>query len=160
MGCSIRVNWTDGPTQRAVADILRVMNHKGFDGMTDSSYYHPPLLWRGALVTFGADSIRCSRAESADLLREASHKVSAATGLPLLEVTEGAYPAYVGGNMVVPYRWHPDGVVVSDRDGCQWHSQICESLVLTLSKCATADGVEVPRVAPVRGQYGEVVSHG
>jgi hypothetical protein len=84
MGCCIHVDWADGPTEKQVNPLLNRFNHKGFDGMTDSTYYNPPLLWRGQKVTFHVDSVRGRRLYSAALLRDAAEHVSLKTGLPEL----------------------------------------------------------------------------
>jgi hypothetical protein len=39
-GSSTSVRWTDGPTEKAVAEIANGFGYKGFDGMIDMSYFY------------------------------------------------------------------------------------------------------------------------
>lgn len=49
-GSSVDVSWTDGPTDREVNRLIGRYQGKGFDGMTDSSYYREPIRVDGELV--------------------------------------------------------------------------------------------------------------
>lgn len=47
---SINVRWMDGPSTKAVGAIVGKFNGRGFDGMTDSTYYHPAFYLGAELV--------------------------------------------------------------------------------------------------------------
>jgi hypothetical protein len=49
-GSSVDVQWTDGPTTTEVDAKIGRWEGKGFDGMTDCSYYKEPLMHNGELV--------------------------------------------------------------------------------------------------------------
>lgn len=50
MGSSVRVSWTDGPTSKRVEEVLSGFEGRSFDGMTDSTHYHPITLPSGETV--------------------------------------------------------------------------------------------------------------
>jgi Large polyvalent protein associated domain 29 len=60
-GASIRINWTDGPTERAVQGIVDQFQGADFDGMIDLKTHRPNTILDGQVVHFGADYIFCSR---------------------------------------------------------------------------------------------------
>jgi Large polyvalent protein associated domain 29 len=62
-GASIDVYWNDGPGRPSVERITRKFQGSSFDGMTDSKSYHHSEL-DGEEVSFGADSVSCSRSMS------------------------------------------------------------------------------------------------
>lgn len=49
-GSSVDVSWTDGPTVREVDGIVGRYEGRGFDGMTDSSFFRAPVMVDGELV--------------------------------------------------------------------------------------------------------------
>lgn len=51
-GSSVRINWTDGPIDAQVGDVIGRYKAQGFDGMTDSETNRGPVrLWDGRLVS-------------------------------------------------------------------------------------------------------------
>lgn len=70
-GASIRVNWTDGPTQRDVDKIARTFSGATFDSMTDMKEYKRQTM-NGQPVSFGADYVFCSRDITAGLIDRCS----------------------------------------------------------------------------------------
>lgn len=62
-GASIRVIWTDGPTDAAVKRVCRAFEGADFDGMQDLKSYRA-VEFRGRRVHFGADFIFTERALS------------------------------------------------------------------------------------------------
>jgi hypothetical protein len=69
MGCSVNVDWTDGPLTEKVQAVCNKYRDHDFDGMTDSTSYEPTN-WT---ETFGnANHVMANRHESAALLQEAS----------------------------------------------------------------------------------------
>lgn len=59
-GASIRINWTDGPTQKQVDSIISAFKGAYFDGMIDYKGSNFAIL-DGRRVRFGADFIHTSR---------------------------------------------------------------------------------------------------
>lgn len=51
MVSTIRVRWLDGPSNAAVRAIVGKFDGKGFDGMTDSTFYRDPFMLDGELVS-------------------------------------------------------------------------------------------------------------
>ncbi len=51
MGSSVRVRWTDGPTERQVNRAVSPLYQRRFDGMTDSTYYVAPCTVNGVEVS-------------------------------------------------------------------------------------------------------------
>lgn len=84
-GVSIRVSWTDGPTQSEVEETAQRYTGASFDGMTDILSYHDTLLSTedGAeLVSFGADFVSCSRTLSPEFTATLAQEIAAFTGQP------------------------------------------------------------------------------
>jgi len=66
MGASMRVRWTDGPTEQAVRSVAARYEGSGFDAMQDLKYPLEPTLvaWRDgsmSLVHFGVDTVHVNR---------------------------------------------------------------------------------------------------
>lgn len=81
-GASIRVSWTDGPTQSEVEETARRYKGASFDGMADILSYHDTLLSTedGAeLVSFGADFVSCSRTLSPEFTAALAQEIAAFT---------------------------------------------------------------------------------
>lgn len=51
MGSSVRISWVDGPSQRYVDEVVGAFEGRSFDGMTDSTSYHPITLPSGEVVS-------------------------------------------------------------------------------------------------------------
>lgn len=51
MGSSVRIRWTDGPTEQQVNQTVSPLYQRGFDGMTDSTYYTSPCTINGVVVS-------------------------------------------------------------------------------------------------------------
>lgn len=51
MVSTIRVRWLDGPSVSAVRAIVGKFDQKGFDGMTDSTFYRDPVSYAGELIS-------------------------------------------------------------------------------------------------------------
>lgn len=64
-GSSIRVSWTDGPTQHSVDAIASGFSGSGFDGMQDLKYFKDNTL-NGETVRFVVDFIFCRRDTSTE----------------------------------------------------------------------------------------------
>ena len=62
-GASIRVNWIDGPLEKAVEAVAGAFAGATFDGMIDLKSHHDSE-YEGRTVSFGADYVFCSRSES------------------------------------------------------------------------------------------------
>lgn len=97
-GSSIRVGWTDGPTDDQVNEIVGWMKGTSFDGMIDLQSYHDSVL-DGENVHFGNSYIFTNRMVSADLFREAVAVVAADWGEDVnkFEIFESSFGAYFGG---------------------------------------------------------------
>lgn len=119
MGASININWTDGPTAKAVDEVVQVFGGANFDGMIDlktyvktwllpdgsaqygksagtegsmgvqPAYTYPAPCEGARLVHFGADYIFTSRNYSEVTMLKACVAVHDKYGLPLLTVENG-----------------------------------------------------------------------
>lgn len=86
-GSSIRVRWTDGPTEAEAQAAIGQIEGRGFDGMTDSSYLRPPFEWKGERLQAYC-FLFCNRDHSADLLRAVAPDVCDRYGLAVPEIHE------------------------------------------------------------------------
>ena len=59
-GASISIEWTDGPTEKAVERVIRIFQGATFDGSIDLKSY-TETEWEGEKVHFGADYVNCFR---------------------------------------------------------------------------------------------------
>ena len=107
MGCSIHVNWTDGPTDRQVQPILDAFERCGFDGMQDLKTYHGPSLYKGRVMNFGADYVQGSRHTSIELLKAAALRVAFECDLPLLKISDEG--TVEGGGDRIDFRYFHQG---------------------------------------------------
>lgn len=89
-GASVRVAWTDGPTDRQVRKVTEHYRGASFDGMTDSKSFHDTILAEGdsvEVVHFGAHFVPTSRTISPEF-RAAAEQVAGALA-PRLSVRDG-----------------------------------------------------------------------
>lgn len=97
-GASIRVRWTEGPSQKDVDRVAGKFSGATFDGMIDLKSHHDSTL-RGERVHFGADYVFCERdtQEEADLRaryeRERAAKIAARRGRVVLVASPAPEPA-------------------------------------------------------------------
>ena len=66
-GASVRVAWTDGPTEKQVSRVAGVFEGATFDGMQDLKEYRR-LAMDSQLVHFSADFVFCNRSYSVGLV--------------------------------------------------------------------------------------------
>lgn len=83
-GASIRVIWTDGPTDAAVKRVCRTFEGADFDGMQDLKTYRS-VEYRGQRVHFGADFIFTEREYSPEAERLVTARAAHLSGRPLPE---------------------------------------------------------------------------
>lgn len=102
MGCSIDARWTNGPTERQVKAILDRFEGKGFDGMTDCSYYCGERMYKGELVDFCGAYVHGSRSISLDIMRKVADRIAYECGVATPKVTEYG----CAGGPMVPFTWH------------------------------------------------------
>lgn len=107
MGCSIHVNWTDGPTSSQVDRVLSAFERCGFDGMQDLKTYNGPSIYKGRVVNFGADYVQGSRSLSIDALKAAAMRVAFECDLPLLKISDAG--SVESGGYHVDYRYFHQG---------------------------------------------------
>ena len=84
-GASVRVNWTDGPTEHEVKATTELYAGATFDGMTDMKSYHDALLTTedGAeVVSFGADFVSCQRTISDEFRTQLEEEIAHFAGEP------------------------------------------------------------------------------
>lgn len=110
MGSSVYIRWEDGPTQRQVNDTVSPLSQRGFDGMTDSTYYLSPCTINGVVVRTSC-FISASRRETPATV-EFSEQTCAAYGghenypfMRRLEVKGGQY-------ILHPYEYDSDSPAV------------------------------------------------
>lgn len=103
-GCSIDAHWTDGPTDKQVKRILDRFDGKGFDGMTDCSYYCGERMYKGEAVDFHSGYVRGSRSISPFVMRLVADRVAYECGCAAPEVNERGY-LQGDHNTRVPYQW-------------------------------------------------------
>lgn len=91
-GASIRVEWTDGPTSKAVDQIVWKYRGASFDGMIDLKSYHNSEL-NGEVVHYGADYINCTRTLSIEFLTAVASAYCARYNevMPKIVVSGSAY---------------------------------------------------------------------
>lgn len=75
LGASIRVRWTDGPTNSAVAAVVNRFQGSDFDALTDLSTARPPIEVDGETVRSGADHVFTDRTQSAEY-RQRLHAIA------------------------------------------------------------------------------------
>jgi hypothetical protein len=95
-GSSVRVRWTDGPTQREVETVAGRYCGSDFDGMTDSTNYREPTLVASAagleLVKYAPGFVFCDRELSVEKLRKVVAEVSQYFGIsPVPQVVENRW---------------------------------------------------------------------
>lgn len=89
-GQSIIVSYDDGPRDRDVNDLMRVLEGKRFDGRTDSSSYVKHI-WEGEEVWFGADYIHVYRKLSEGFLSRTAQALWELEPDALNEILDGVY---------------------------------------------------------------------
>jgi len=110
-GYSIDARWTDGPTDSQVKPILDRFESKGFDGMTDCSYYCGKRRYKGEIVSMNGGYVRGTRNMSKAVLLAVADRVAYECGTQAPEVKEHSGKdgyAYLAGdyNQRVPFQWH------------------------------------------------------
>lgn len=105
-GCSIDASWTDGPTDKQVKAIMDRFNGKGFDGMTDCSFYCGERMYYGEKVDFHSGYVRGGRKHSPEFMRLIAARVAKECGEPVPEVHPHGY--LLSGHIDrVPFQfWH------------------------------------------------------
>jgi hypothetical protein len=99
-GASIRVGWTDGPTEYEIKQVTGRFEGATFDGMIDLKSYVTGDL-NGEQVHFGADFIFCEREYSAAFLARRAETVAAEWGRPVPEIFANSF----GATMEQDYSW-------------------------------------------------------
>ena len=109
-GASIRIYWTDGPTQDQVQRISNEFEGADFDGMQDLKSYQAHVVDNEARH-YGADYIFPERIHSATHLRKAAAKVAEAFSVPPIAIIEETWGATCDIN-AMPFadRLLPNGV--------------------------------------------------
>jgi hypothetical protein len=128
MGASIRVGWTDGPTDKAVDSVVQVYSGAGFDGMIDLKYHKSAWLmpdgsatfakttgtagsmgtvssaqemqpsFKAEQVHFGADYVFTNRRYSMPVYAAAVKKLCDDYGQPMPELVDGVCGPYIKSN--------------------------------------------------------------
>lgn len=93
-GASIDVEWTDGPTSKAVDAITNQFRGADFDGMYDLKTYRQNFL-DGEEVHFGADYIPSRRNLSRTFVETIARQFCKRFGIPMLEVKGTEQNAWV-----------------------------------------------------------------
>lgn len=93
-GCSITAHWTDGPTSKQMAAILNRFEGKGFDGMTDCSYYCGKRTYKGQPIEFCGAYIFGSRTISDAVQQKVADTIRYECGVS------------ADFNGSVPFAWH------------------------------------------------------
>ena len=103
-GCSIHAGWTDGPTEDQVSTILNRFEGRGFDGMTDSSFYCGERTYKGKNVEFCGAYINGGRDISVAVVKAVADRVAYDCGVSTPEINErgGINSKF----MIVPFNWH------------------------------------------------------
>jgi len=68
-GSSVDIEWTDGPLTEQVNKVIGRWERRGFDGMTDSTFYRDPVEWQGELVMTHC-FVMCQRSWSLEYTRQ------------------------------------------------------------------------------------------
>jgi hypothetical protein len=164
-GSSITAFWTDGPTSKQVDAILDRFEGKGFDGMTDCSYYCGRRTYKGEQVDFSGSYCFSSRELSRETVAIVADRVAYETGLGKLPLDQ--YGNVSNGNTPVPFAWHAhwiDGdskyLTLADIEGSKYllahdsHSTDYVSHLVSKISCALsfeeAQPVELPQYIDVK----------
>jgi len=153
-GSSIDVYWTDGPTSKQIDPILDAFSGADFDGMIDLKTHRDASEWRGKRVRFSVDFVHSQRSHSREFLARVADVVGHQVGR---RVTIGEHEQIDGGELRVPYQWHPHFAddepvtlenlqVASDSHpgGGEWLSTLVWRIVNSISLEAPAAEVEIP----------------
>lgn len=102
-GSSIHTSWTDGPAEGQIQSILDRFEGRGFDGMTDCSYYCGERMYKGKIVNFCGAYVTSSRNTSIPVIQAVADRLAYDCGLntPVLN----SY-GRLEDNPVVPFNWH------------------------------------------------------
>ena len=93
-GEAVDVQWMDGPTWQQVQHVINFLEGRDFDGMTDSTSYREPMVYKGRIIQTSC-FVQAQRSESAAFLRTAladyakEALADAAPHLGSIEVREG-----------------------------------------------------------------------
>lgn len=87
------VTWTDGPTVARVEQVTDLFEGKGFDGMTDSTYYKHKLLLDGRESGIGL--LLTGREISINFARRLAAAIARFYGLTTPEISEDKYGHWV-----------------------------------------------------------------
>ena len=93
-GASIRVEWTDGPTEAMVDHILTSFEGASFDSMTDSMYYHSSTL-DGKSVRYGADFVTPHRKMSSAFAERGVREFCKEWNISMIRIDGTEEEAYV-----------------------------------------------------------------
>lgn len=125
-GHSIDAHWTDGPTDRQVKAIMDRFNGKGFDGMTDCSFYCGERMYQGERVDFHSGYVNGSRRYSAEFMRLVAARVAKECNVPAPEVNAASGYLMGGHNDRVPYQFHDHWIKY--REGEPQQLTMCDML--------------------------------
>lgn len=95
---TINVRWIDGPSVAAVGAITGKFIGRGFDGMTDSTFYEPPFMLAGELVRTYC-SVNTRRDQSPRFVERVIAALVAKWGFQSTPVASG--PCAIGSSYVV-----------------------------------------------------------
>lgn len=93
-GASISVKWTNGPTVAQVNAVAKAFQGSYFDGMTDYKGNNYNTL-NGEPVSFAADFVFTDRQYTVDFLKEMAQQVATKYLMPLPEVVDSPFGAWV-----------------------------------------------------------------
>jgi hypothetical protein len=152
-GCSITAHWTDGPTGKQVKTLLDRFEGKGFDGMTDCSYYCGERMYKGERVDFCGAYVFEARTISAEIARKVADRVAYECGVATPEVNEYGV-SRSGDEHQVPFAWFshwhrdeagnetpltlahiegPEPILAHDSHKGEWLSNLINSICCSLS---------------------------
>lgn len=103
-GASMNIDWTDGPTEYDVKQVIGKFQGASFDGMIDLKSYHTSE-WEGEQVHFGADFIFCQRSYTIPFITRRAIKICDRYCQPMPEIYDEGFGAHVKQD----YSWTSNG---------------------------------------------------
>jgi hypothetical protein len=98
-GSSIRIQWVDGPSEKAVEKVAKPFRGATFDAYTDSKSYVAGE-YEGEAVHFGSDYIFCTRAMSREFVMAITSQFCKRFGIPMLEISGSDQDAWPNTNFL------------------------------------------------------------
>jgi hypothetical protein len=147
-GSSISVSYNNGPRTKDVYTIAHLFEGAGFDGMTDSTYFHKPKAFQGELVTFNYGFVHVTRHLDDAALQIAAYRVHKETKLPLLTFKEGRF---MDGNYQVQFSYlREQDVIAPGQSPLELYSELVYEVARNIVTPHQRGQTELPQLVDAR----------